>query len=741
VNALAILRLCALLAADADADAGTAADVRAAIDASAAGRDSPPVVVASPAPPVPKVPLWGVVLVKGSRDPVGSASVLVDGVPAGETDADGHFSVEVTPGRHAIQVVDPGFESVIYPSDVVVGGPSLTLRLERLGSAPVYETVVRAPAADPPAVRLGKQEITKTPGSLGDPFRVIESLPGVTQIVWPLPIYAIRGANPGNTGFFVDGLRVPGLFHFAFGPAVIHPYFLDGLDFFPGSYPTRYGRHVAGVVAAATAAPPADRVRGSVDVRLYDAGAIVTTPVDNGRGTLAVAGRYAYPAGLLTALQDEVNLQYWDYQARFDHPLGPGRLTAFAFGSYDLLAPKSLNADGQRVETPGQRLELMFHRLDLRFRAPAGGGRITAGIGLGIDQTTAPGGDSDESLRVRALTMLPRLSYERPLGAAVDAEIGADGELTDYATEIRGNTRGLELLDFTRPRQVLLGGLYTGLVLRLGDNVVLSPGLRFDAYRESGDNASDLGPRLTVRLRASDRLWVKASGGRFSQLPTLPLQIPGFEGFGLRRHGLQTAWQGATGIEAALGAGLELDSSLFLHRYVLTDIRDPDVGDPLIDDFLTRREALSYGLEVMIRRPPTSPLYGWLSYTLSRSLRAFEGGVVGPSDWDQRQVLNLVAGYRLRRWTLGARFHVNSGRFVKISGTEPAEFTRLPAFYEVDLRFERRFLFDRFALEAYLEIINATLTREVIQLRQTRTGLRDDGFTLALPSLGLRAEF
>ena len=29
-----------------------------------------------------------------------------------------------------------------------------------------------------------------------------------------------------------------------------------------------------------------------------------------------------------------------------------------------------------------------------------------------------------------------------------------------------------------------------------------------------------------------------------------------------------------------------------------------------------------------------APLIGWLAYTLSRSLRAFEGGVVGPSDWD-----------------------------------------------------------------------------------------------------------
>src|SRR6185369_1391710 len=115
--------------------------------------------------------------------------------------------------------------------------------------------------------------------------------------------------------------------------------------------------------------------------------------------------------------------------------------------------------------------------------------------------------------------------------------------------------------------------------------------------------------------RASERVWVKASGGRFTQLPSLPLQLPGFDGYGLAQHGLQTAWQGATGAEAEIGAGFTLDTSLFVHRYVLTDIRDPDVGDPLEADFLTKRDALSYGFEVMIRRPPSAPLYGWLSYT------------------------------------------------------------------------------------------------------------------------------
>ena len=112
--------------------------------------------------------------------------------------------------------------------------------------------------------------MTRIPGTLGDPFRAIETLPGVATIAWPLPIYAVRGANPGTTGFFLDGMRLPALFHFALGPAVIHPYVLEGMDFYPGGYPARAGRVVGGAVVAALRPPPADLVHASADVRLFE---------------------------------------------------------------------------------------------------------------------------------------------------------------------------------------------------------------------------------------------------------------------------------------------------------------------------------------------------------------------------------------------------------------------------------------------------------------------------------------
>ncbi len=170
-------------------------------------------------------------------------------------------------------------------------------------------------------------------------------------------------------------------------------------------------------------------------------------------------------------------------------------------------------------------------------------------------------------------------------------------------------------------------------------------------------------------------------------------------------------------------------------------MRDPQFGDPLLDDFLIRRDALAYGFELMIRRPPGERLHGWLAYTWSRSLRAFEGGVVGPSDWDQRHVLNLVLGYRWGPNTLGSRFHLHTGRLVQLENATPLEMARLPPFYQLDLRFDRRFVFDSWVLYAYLELVNATFTRQVVGLSLSRRGIEEDGFRIVLPSLGIRAEF
>jgi hypothetical protein len=73
-------------------------------------------------------------------------------------------------------------------------------------------------------------------------------------------------------------------------------------------------------------------------------------------------------------------------------------------------------------------------------------------------------------------------------------------------------------------------------------------------------------------------------------------------------------------------------------------------------------------------------------------------------------------------------------------------YQNLPAFYTLDLRVERRIIFDKFVMSVYADFANVTLTREVVEVVYGtdpitgRTGPMERSFHLILPTIGLHAE-
>jgi hypothetical protein len=87
-------------------------------------------------------------------------------------------------------------------------------------------------AAPAPAgtISIDAQVARKTAGALGEPFRVLALLPGVTTSIAASGYPIIRGTLPGESRFSFDGIEIPMLYHLLLGNQVIHPAFIGDLE-------------------------------------------------------------------------------------------------------------------------------------------------------------------------------------------------------------------------------------------------------------------------------------------------------------------------------------------------------------------------------------------------------------------------------------------------------------------------------------------------------------------------------
>jgi len=454
-----------------------------------------------------------------------------------------------------------------------------------------------------------------------------------------------------------------------------------------------------------------------------------------------VAARYSYTGLVVSHLFSGVKFGYADYQLRVDHALAGGQVTLFALGSFDSLdITDSPTGDAGRSNTVGDGT-LQFHRLDLRWQRAAGPGRLLARTTFALDDASSQLFDSP--IAVRAYSVGPRVDYALRLPGGQGLEIGAEGEAQHFRTDVVSTATTPPLGDLARSRNAVTVGVYANASLSWR-RLAVDPGLRYAMYAEEGVTRGVFEPRLAARLALSPGVALDATVGRFSQMPSLPLAVAGFEGFGLADFGPQTSTQAAGGFDGRLPGGASLRVTGFYQWLRVSDMRSTFAQDVRDKEFLQMRSGRGYGAELLLRAPEGSRLGGWIAYTLSWSQRDFDG-VYGPSDWDQRHILNLVATTKLGRgWSAGTRFHYNTGRPYSVETAYGVpEYARLPVFWQLDLRVDRRMVLDRATLDLYFELGNATFNREVTALeRKVDMGPPSEvGFRIVLPSIGLHVEW
>lgn len=622
--------------------------------------------------------------------------------------------------------------------------------------------------------RLTRTEVRQLPGAFGDPFRAVESLPGVTPIVSGLPYFYVRGAPPGNVGYYLDDVRIPILFHIGAGPAVVHPAFIETVELFAGPYPARYGRFSGGIVAGHTA-EPRYVTRGEASIRLVDSGAMVESQALDNRFSVMLGGRYSYTAAIISLVAPEIDMSYWDYQARASYrATRDDTLTLFGFGALD-------NATEQRPN--GERIsifDLIFHRLNGRYRhATPDGGFWELSLLGGVDITA---GDEDDGLSMQDRLLGVGVRSERPLTKDLLLRTGFDVQSDEYTVSLAEDEldepvpeeEEARVEDSFPSRTDVVTGLNLDLVWEAEPGVRITPGVRVDLYFSQGHTFVGVEPRISAAFDVTSKVTLHHGLGIVHQMPSFVIPLPGVQpAIG---RGLQRAIQHSAGVETHLPAKIEAEATVYQNIQLnLTDPLSTVHTDESYDPTEDRRGMGSgRGLEIQVKRSLSEDLGGYLSYTLAYTERSL-GRYSGPSSFDRRHVVGAALGYQLGKgWIVGARGTYYTGipgsarsgvdqvgaapppDGVPPGGTPtpaPAPMTtttppvrsdvaRTDPFWRLDWRLEKRWPIGENGQwwSIVAEVLNTTLNKEMIQRECDPEGCRSEVIgPVTIPSIGVEA--
>lgn len=721
-------------------------------------------------PPRPSVE--GRVLQAGVRTPwpdVVVELISAEGATAyARTDAQGRFvAYDLAPGRWVLSVAMPGVRPEPVPVDVVedsVVQATLYARADRPwedDGIEVIEVTTEAVRAEVTERRLGAQEAMSLPGTNGDLLRAVLNFPGVARPPLGIASFIIRGTEAQSTKFYVDGVRVPQVFHFGGLATVLNGDVLEEIRFLTGNYGPRYGDGLGGVIDLVTENGVPERSNGYVSIDVYQAAAFVEQKI-GAKWALTATLRRSYADAVLGPVLSAVgggsNFQaprYWDAQLRLVHETDAGgvwdALVAFSDDQFRLLG-----GDGENVQFG---LANTFVNVATGWRAPLGGGwRTETRVSVGPErQSFTFGGDTSFEDAV-AVGLRQEVSRPVPDDGRVGWRFGLDTRAEAFRFSLGSPRTETDEGEGWRVRPAV----YAESTVRLGP-VDLVPGVRASVLSLPGVHTSwTVDPRFAMTVAAGPTTTVIGTVGRYSEYPLSRELLPSSRGVPT----LRPSWslQSSVGVRQKLPADLSFDLSVFYNELYDLVVGNEDrfeftAGPPTplpLDDgpYANDGRGRVFGGEFLLRYDGRRAS-ALLSATVSRATRTPRPGDdprVFP--FDQTLVLSALATYQLpKRWTIGGRVRAGTGnpyfpvvnRVFSVAGRQflplyADEASRLRTYWSADLRVDKTWVFRRWQLTLYLDVQNITDPGNVELIGYTYDFRAEDPVrsTPPLPAFGLK---
>ena len=316
--------------------------------------------------------LKGRVIEAVSNEPMPFVNVIVSGTSIGAvTDDNGNFQINgLKPGFVRVQASFIGYHSALS-SEIEISNAKVAfveIRMEKR-DAEIEEVTVsvspfRKTEESPVSLKtIGIAEIEKSPGANRDISKVIQSYAGVLSSPSFRNDIIIRGGGPSESRFYLDGVEVPNINHFATQGAsggavgILNADLIREVNYYSGAFPSDRGNALSGIFEFAQVDGNADKMKFKGSLGASEVSATVDGPLSD-KTTFIVSARRSYLKFLFTALKlpflPTFNDMQFKVKTRFD---AKNELTFIGLGAID---QNELNLD---IKNPDDQQKYILSQL------------------------------------------------------------------------------------------------------------------------------------------------------------------------------------------------------------------------------------------------------------------------------------------------------------------------------------------------------------------------------------------
>ena len=604
---------------------------------------------------------------------------------------------------------------------------------------------------------IGLQEIEKSPGANRDVSRIVRAYPGVSfSPVGYRNDLIVRGGSPSENRFYMDGIEIPNINHFATqgasgGPvSIVNADLVREITFYTGAFPANRSGALSSVLDFRLRDGNPDKqtfkaTLGASEVSLSGSGHF------NDRTTYLFSVRQSYLQLLFKALGLPFLPNFIDGQFKIKTRLTEhDELTVLALTGIDKM---KLNTDekGEDAEYLLSYLPTIHQEtftVGAVYRHYAG--KHTQSVTLShnyLNNRNLKYRNNDDSsednltLRLRSVEQKTTALFENRtrLGQWTLKE-GAELTNSGYTN----NTDSPFSLYKTSLNIIGWGAFFSSDYSTRDNRFTLSAGIRVDGNnynRGMRQLWKQLSPRLSASYKLSEQWILNGSAGLYHQLP--PYTALGYK----NNDGtyLNKALKYMRVMESSIGADWHLHDRImisaegFFKRYnrIPLSLQDNiplackgnDYGVVGNEPLASTADGRAYGLETMFRWQVSGRFNLVSSFTLYKSeYRNHSGDDYIPSAWDNRFILNMSGTYNLpKRWSIGGKVSYIGGapytpydedksslvQAWDAKGQPYYDYSlyntgRLPDFAQLDVRVDKSFYFRRCMVGLYLDLQNVT---------------------------------